>query len=79
MRVDQAGNDGSSFGVNALGLRSEEGGGDFLAHEDELTVFDGEGYRFGLLCVNGIDIGVFDDEVRDLSASQRSERQQKRH
>ena len=74
VRIDQPGDNRSPFGIKALRLGPDERSRDLRADQEKFSVFHRESYRFRLLRVHGIDIGVFDDEVRDLSAGQRDQR-----
>ena len=56
--------------VNGIALGIDDLSGSVLAHDgffvadgDKLTVFHGKGLGFGEGIVNGIDVGVVDDEV----------------
>ena len=57
-------------GIHRIALSIDDFGGDVLVHDgfliadgNKLSVFHGKGLGFGEIIVNGIDVGVVDNEV----------------
>ena len=76
--VNEAGDDGSALGVNALRAGADVGR-HLFADINKLAILHGEGYRFGLFRVHGIDDGIFHDQIRELGVGQVGQKERKRH
>ena len=61
--VHEAGIDSFALGIDGLGGSVMAHDVVIIAHSDEYPVFYGESFGLGELFIDGIDVGVVDDEI----------------